>query len=453
MAELFGTDGIRGEVGSYPLTEEAVFTIGRALGVWLAEQYPQQKDSLKIIVGKDTRDSGRQLELTLLKGAQLESLEALRIGVCPTPAVAYLTKSFHAHLGVAISASHNPCSDNGIKFFDSDGYKLLSFSEKRIEEIFSDLFGKSKDIDLKSEDLPEELNCLRLYTDFARTHLKERDLSHLKIVVDCAFGAFSEIAPEVLRGLGAEVFPINNNPDGSNINVNCGTLHPEGMIKELLARKADIAIAFDGDGDRVIVADEKGNILDGDYILAILSQHFLKQNKLAGNSVICTQMSNLGLELYLQRQGISVIRTDVGDKHILEQMLRRNASLGGEQSGHIIMLERTTTGDGLIVALELIEVMLKANKSLSALGKELEKFPQTLVNIKVKEKRPFEKIPGLNERIKDYLAELGENLRILVRYSGTEKLARVMVEGRELSKISHIADSLAGIIQEAVGEK
>ncbi|MBL7091959.1 MAG: phosphoglucosamine mutase [Candidatus Omnitrophica bacterium] len=471
MERLFGTDGIRGEVGKFPLTQEAVFAVGRTLGVWLKEQYPQQKSPLKILIGRDTRESGDDLEVALSGGAKFAGLQVLCAGVCPTPTVAYLTCTLGAHLGIAVSASHNPCSDNGIKLFDADGYKLLSFAERRIEEIFFGIFADkirlnskldpSLDPSLKRnrkvyplglDDSRAEQDFIPLYLDFVKNILGGLRLSGLTVVVDCAFGSFSKIAPQALRELGADVVAINSEPDGKNINVNCGTLYPQAMAEELLRHRADIGIAFDGDGDRVIVADEKGNILDGDHILAVLSRHFLEQNRLTGNSVICTQMSNIGLELYLQNQGIRMVRTEVGDKYVLEEMLKTKANLGGEQSGHIIILERTTTGDGLIAALELIQVMLKTKKRLSELSGDLRKFPQTLVNVRVKEKRPLEEIPGLNDTIKRCQKELGEACRILVRYSGTEKLARIMVEGRCLPEVSRVADSLAMLIQNAVGE-
>jgi len=450
--KLFGTDGIRGQVGKYPLTRNAVFTIGRTLGLWLKQQYPKEKSSLKIIIGKDTRRSGSELELALLKGAQAEGLQARRVGICPTPSVAYLTRTLGAHLGVAISASHNPCTDNGIKFFDADGYKLLPFAENNLEEIFFSLSAQKPNLDLAKEDLGEELDSVSLYSEFAKSSLNSLRLAGLKVVIDCAYGSFSKIAPGVFRDLGARVYAINNQPDGTNINANCGTLHPQMMAQKILEHKADVGIAFDGDGDRVIVADEKGNILDGDYILAILARYFIEQKKLTGNSIICTQMSNIGLELFLERLGIRMVRTEVGDKYVLQEMLKAKVNLGGEQSGHIILLGHTTTGDGLVVALELIKVMLKTKKSLSELAQGLEKFPQVLLNIRVKEKLPLDEIPELNETIKRCQKELGRSGRLLVRYSGTENLARVMVEGRQASLVNHIADSVAKVIADALGE-
>ncbi|MCQ9208076.1 MAG: phosphoglucosamine mutase [Omnitrophica bacterium] len=453
MNKLFGTDGIRGKVGKYPLTKNAVFTIGRALGLWLKQQYPEQKSSLKILIGKDTRESGSELELALLKGVKYEGLKVRRIGICPTPTVAYLTHVLGAHLGVAISASHNPCTDNGIKFFDASGYKLFPLAEKSLEEIFFSLSLEEIDLNLSTEDLREDSKAVALYSEFAKNSLNSLRLAGLRVVIDCAHGSFSKIAPGVFRDLGAEVYAINNQPNGRNINANCGTLHPEMMAEETLQQEANIGIAFDGDGDRIIVADEQGKVLDGDYILAILAQYFTERKELAGNSIICTQMSNIGLELFLERLGIRMIRTKVGDKYVLEEMFKTKTSLGGEQSGHIILLEQTTTGDGLLVALALIKVMLKTKKTLSELSRNLEKFPQVLLNIKVQEKLPLDEISNLNQTIQRYQKELGRSGRLLVRYSGTENLARVMVEGREKSLVNHIANSVARVIKDAVGER
>ena len=452
MTKLFGTDGIRGEVGKYPLTKDAVFSVGRALGLWLKQRYPQET-SLKILIGKDTRQSGEGLEIALLQGAKKEGLEAVRVGICPTPTVAYLTHALDAHLGIAISASHNPGSDNGIKFFNADGYKLFPAAEREIAEVFRGLSSKKVSFDLNLGDSKEQSDCIPIYIDFAKSSLNGSGLSGLKIVLDCAFGSFSKIAPEVFRQLGAEVLAINDQPDGTNINVGCGSLSPEGMTKMILEQKADLGIAFDGDGDRVIVVDERGRVLDGDHMLAIFARDLLKQNRLAQNTVVCTQMSNIGLEIFLKKLGVRIIRTDVGDKYVLEKMLQEKVNLGGEQSGHIILLEHTTTGDGLIAALQLIKLMLKRKQKLSEFVQDLEKFPQVLVNVKVREKRPFDQIPGLTEGIERSHLELGGRGRILVRYSGTENLARVMVEGEDVSLVNRLAASLAKIFEDTEGER
>ncbi len=439
-------------MGKYPLTKEAVFSVGRALGLWLKTHYPQE-NPLKILIGKDTRQSGEKLELALLQGAKKEGLEAIRVGICPSPSVAYLTHALDAHLGIAISASHNPGSDNGIKFFNANGYKLFPAAEKGIEEVFFGLPFKETGLNLNLQNSKEQPDCIPIYIDFVKSSLNGLGLSGLKIVLDCAFGSFSKIAPEAFRQLGAEVLAINDRPDGTNINVGCGTLYPEGMTKVILEQKADLGVAFDGDGDRLIVVDEKGRVLDGDHMLAIFARDLLEQNRLAQNTVVCTQMSNIGLEIFLKKLGVRMIRTDVGDKYVLEKMLQEKANLGGEQSGHIILLEYTTTGDGLIAALQLIKLMLKRKQRLSEFAKGLEKFPQVLVNVKVRVKRPFGQIPGLTQGIERSKAKLGKRGRVLVRYSGTENLARVMIEGEDISLVNRLAGDLAKIFEDTVGAK
>lgn len=452
MTRLFGTDGIRGEVGKYPLTKEAVFSVGRALGLWLKQRYPQES-RLKILIGKDTRQSGEVLELALLQAAKRAGLEAVRVGICPTPTVAYLTFKLGAHLGIAISASHNPGSDNGIKFFDSKGYKLFPSAEEEIEKIFFNLTNKEEKLSLEPRPIKESSNKVNLYVDFAKKSLNGTSLSNLKIVLDCACGSFSKIAPYVFRQLRANVVVMSDKPDGKNINADCGTMHPESMAKKVITEGADLGIAFDGDGDRVIVADETGKVLDGDYILAIFAKNMLSDKKLAQNTVVCTQMSNIGLELYLEKLGVQMIRTDVGDKYVLEKMLADKFNLGGEQSGHILLLEHTTTGDGLIAALQLIKVMLKKKRLLSELAKDFEKFPQVLVNVQVKEKKPFNQIPGLEKTLKKVQDELDRKGRVLIRYSGTENLARVMIEGKDINQVNRLAGSLAKVFKDALGEK
>ncbi|MFC1699803.1 phosphoglucosamine mutase [Candidatus Omnitrophota bacterium] len=456
MKTLFGTDGIRGEVGKFPLTQSAVLTIARALGSWLKQNSPEHTSALKMLIGKDTRESGDQLELALAAGAQLEGVQLLRAGICPTPTVAYLTCALGADLGIAISASHNPGSDNGIKLFNRDGFKLPTEAENQIEEIFSKLYSKDQQAKLprralEAKPLEAELDCDPVYIDFAKRSLNGANLKGFTVVLDCAFGSFSRIAPRTFSELGATVVALNNQPDGKNINVNCGALFPQMMAEAVLRHRANLGIAFDGDGDRVILSDEKGNILDGDQLLAILGSALHKQNRLTNKIVVSTQMSNIGLELFLQNQGIRMLRTKVGDKYVLEEMLKQNAILGGEQSGHILILQRTTTGDGLITALELINILLQTKKTLSALSEDWQRFPQELINIKVRERKPFAEIPGFNDTLKQYQEQLGKAGRIFVRYSGTEKLARVMVEGKDKTEVHQIAESLAQVIAVAVG--
>jgi len=452
---LFGTDGIRGEVGKFPLTIQAVYCIGRTAAIWLKQQYSGQDLPFKIVIGKDTRASGLDLEQTLIKGMNKEGVGAVQLGVCPTPSVAYLTKALGAHLGLAVSASHNPGSDNGIKFFDANGYKLFDSAERALEQIFFAL-----DSDQQPELVQEQgcqdpdtfQNFIPLYVDFAKKSLNGFNLSGLKIVIDCAFGSFSTIAPRIFSELGAELLVMNNQPDGENINADCGTLHPEKLSQKVLESGSDIGIAFDGDGDRIIVIDEQGTIIDGDRMLEILALYLIGQKKLSKETVVATQMSNIGLELYFKNKGIRLLRTNVGDKYVLAEMFKSKANLGGEQSGHIIFLDRTTTGDGLIIALELLKVLLEKKVGLSQLCQDLERFPQTLLNIKVKEKRPFSEIPNLTETIERCNIELGETGRLLIRYSGTENLARVMVEGRGDDLINQIANTIATVIEDAIGE-
>jgi len=452
MTKLFGTDGIRGEVGKYPLTEDAILNIGHALGQWLKIHNPNVQGSLRVVVGKDTRESGSHLEEALLKGASLEGVRAICVGICPTPTVAYLTHALDAHLGLAISASHNPGSDNGIKFFNAKGYKLFPSTEEEIEKIFLRLIASKKEkFVLNNDHIKEDHDKVNLYVDFAKQSLNGTNLSNLKVVLDCACGSFSKVAPQAFRELGADVIVMNDEPDGQNINVDCGTLHPESMAKRVVKEKANLGIAFDGDGDRVIIADEKGNILDGDYIIGIFAESMLSEKKLAKNTVVCTQMSNIGLKLYLEKLGVRMIRADVGDKYVLERMLKDRLNLGGEQSGHILLLDRTTTGDGLLAALELIKIMVKKNKPLSELAQDWQKFPQVLVNIKVKEKRAFDKIPGLNEAFKKAEEELDKQGRVFLRYSGTENLARVMIEGEDAAQVNRLAEGLAQIFKSTLG--
>ncbi|MFH1045591.1 MAG: phosphoglucosamine mutase [Candidatus Omnitrophota bacterium] len=452
MKELFGTDGIRGEVGVFPLTQEAVCAIGKSIGIWLKERCGQNREALKIVIAKDTRESGDELERALLEGAHEEAITGIRLGTAPTPTVSYLTRALAAQLGVAISASHNPGSDNGIKFFDAQGYKLFPQAENEIAAIFFQLPPR-KPTTKQRLILEKEFDYFPRYLDFTKSILETTTLEGLTIVVDCAYGSFSQVAPRIFQELGAKVIALHNTPDGTNINVNCGTLHPQALAQEVIRNNADVGVAFDGDGDRVMLSDEKGVILDGDHILAILGSYLQEEKRLNNNLIVSTQMSNIGLELFLEQKGIRLFRASVGDKYVLEEMLKQKASLGGEQSGHIIFLEHTHTGDGLVAALELIKIMLKKKKPLSKLDQKFHQFPQLLVNIKVKEKTPFELIAGFPEAAERYRKLLGKKGRLFIRYSGTEKLARIMIEGKNLAEIEQMAQTLAKIVQDAIGVK
>ena len=448
---LFGTDGIRGTPGKYPLTDGMLFKIGSAAAK-LLRQRKQGTQRPKIIIGKDTRLSCYELETILANGIISSGADVLKVGIVHTPGLAYLTHYFNADMGLMISASHNRPEDNGIKFFSSTGHKLSESEEEWLESIIFSSF-------IKFDELPSSetgsINTIEdaqvKYMEFLKSCAPDLDLTGLKIVVDCGFGAVANFGPQLLRQLGAEVFPISDRPDGANINVGCGVLHPEVMADMVAKFNADIGLAFDGDGDRLILSDEQGNILDGDYIMAIIGLKLMKENRLTQNTIVTTVMSNFGFEETIKRAGGRLIRTPVGDKYILDAMRKRGFTFGGEQSGHIIFLDYSTTGDALITALQILKVMKETNKKLSRLSQCMRKLPQVLTNVKVREKMPFDSITRVSEVInqsKDRLESIG---RLLVRYSGTEPVARIMVEGKDERLIKEIADTIAKAIQDTLG--
>jgi phosphoglucosamine mutase len=379
-------------------------------------------------------------------------VDVLLVGPMPTPAIAHLTKSLNADAGIVISASHNPAHENGIKFFDKDGFKLSDLVEEKIEKlvksteiistnIVGDLIGKAYRID----------DAQGRYIEFAKSSIKSMSLSGLKIVLDCANGAAYDVAPKIFKELGAEVIVLNNKPNGLNINLNCGALYPHVIQQGVKKYNADIGIALDGDADRVIVCDELGNDVNGDHILAILCLDLKSKNKLNKDTVVVTQMTNKGFELAMADKGIKVIRTKVGDRYVVEEMKTNDYILGGEQSGHIILLSHSTTGDGIITALQLLRVMKQSAKPLSLLTKCMISLPQVLVNIKVREKRDFSSMPAVQDLIARATKRLGTNGRLLVRYSGTENIARVMVEGNNKAEITEIANKIADKIRSELG--
>ena len=460
MTKLFGTDGIRGTPGEYPLTDEMLYKIGKACANLLNYQKGVINSRLKIIIGKDTRQSCEKIEKILTDAISSCGIEVILAGTIPTPGLAFLTKRFKADMGIMISASHNKATDNGIKFFSHSGHKLSQKQEKLIEKI---IFNASVELGALSLDsagpasLPAGRQACfeevpRIYIDFLKSKAKDLSLAGLKITVDCAYGALSYIGPAVFQELGAEVHSANNEPDGHNINLNCGALYPENLAKLVVKYNADIGFAYDGDGDRVIIADEEGKILDGDYIMAIIGLHLLKKDLLPKNTIVTTVMSNYGLEEAVVNAGGRLIQTDVGDRNVTETLIENNLILGGEQSGHIVFLNHSTTGDAVIVCLEILKVMKETGKKLSELRQCMSKCPQVLINVKVKEKKPFEQIPQVWERISHCNSRLNGNGRILVRYSGTEPVARIMVEGKNKELIEEIAASLAEGIKQALGE-
>jgi len=449
VGKLFGTDGIRG-IANMDLTPELAFKVGRA-GAYVLSKGKKGK----IVVGKDTRLSGDMLEAALTAGILSTGLDVISLGVVPTPAVAYLTKKYNALAGVVISASHNPVEYNGIKFFNEEGFKLNDEIEEEIESYIE------KDHEIPLRPIKGEIGRTIMESDGYKhymSHLKStinHDFKGLKIAVDCGNGAVFSIAPMLIRELNAEVVVINDNPNGVNINVECGSTNPS-MIKSLvLETKADIGLSFDGDADRLIAVDEKGNIIDGDHILAICGTYLKEQGKLKNNTVVGTVMTNIGLDVYLKNNGMKVVKTKVGDRYVLEEMMNNGYILGGEQSGHIIFLEHSTTGDGMLTALQLINVMKETGKKASELNSIMTSYPQVLENARVRKELKDSYME--NEEIKSEIERI-ENMfkgegRVVIRPSGTEPLIRVMIEGKDKEKIEAVARDLARFIEERLGQK
>lgn len=439
MKNLFGTDGVRG-VANQLLTAEMAYKLGRA-GAYVLSTDSDKKPL--IIIGKDTRISGSMLEGALVAGINSVGGDVLRVGIVPTPAIAYLTKVLKATAGVMISASHNPVEDNGIKFFSSTGYKLPDALEDEIEEIyFNEIDNLPNPIGKDIGTTRDLENAIDKYIEFAKNTI-DVDLKGLKVVVDCANGAIFEAAPKALRELGAEVIAINDRPDGTNINENCGSTHPQNLQKAVVEHGAAIGIAHDGDADRMIAVDEKGNVVNGDQVLVTCGLYLKDKGQLKDDSVVVTVMSNMGLFKAFEKAGIKVYQTKVGDRYVLEKMLETGSILGGEQSGHIIFLDHNSTGDGLVTALNLLQVMIDREKPLSELAAQMEVFPQVLVNARVNNKDKVMNHPKFNQKIKIAEDELKGEGRILVRPSGTEPLVRVMVEGPDKNTIQQIAQELA----------
>lgn len=453
MDRLFGTDGIRGTPGEYPLTDGMLFKLGKAAAHHLLSQKKLSGERVKILIGKDTRLSCQRIETILSSAIVSYGIDVFLTGVIPTPGLAFLTKDFKADMGVMISASHNKPEENGIKFFSRLGHKLSEEEELRIEEfIFSYLIN----FDLptyKTSAISQIEDGQRKYINFLKSTTPQLNLKGFRVILDCAHGAVSNIAPSAFKELGAEVISINNEPNGININLNCGALYPQNMAELVTNYKADIGFSFDGDGDRLIMADEKGNILDGDYIMAIIGSYLLKKNSLPKQTIVTTVMSNYGLDEAIKNAGGRLIRTEVGDRYVAEACLRNNVSFGGEQAGHIIFLDYSTTGDALLGALQMLRVIKETNKRLSELAQCIRKFPQAIINIRVKEKRAFDSIPEVWEAINRAKSKLDGNGRLLVRYSGTESVCRIMVEGENQEFIEEIGISIARVIEEEIGWK
>jgi len=438
---LFGTDGVRG-VANKDLSPLLTFKLGRAGAKVLSKL---QKRPV-IVVGKDTRISGDMLEAALISGICSAGADVLKVGIIPTPAIAYLTRFFNADAGVVISASHNPVEYNGIKFFNKDGYKLPDAMEDEIEALLDDPKQVIESPAGINVGKTFEKDGVRPYVDFIKSAVNN-DFRGLTVALDCANGASYNVAPIILEELGAKVHVINNQPDGSNINVNCGSTHPQALCQFVKEVGADVGLSFDGDADRLIAVDEKGQIVDGDHVMAICGCYMKRQGLLKKDTVVSTIMSNMGLEVSLKRAGIKIVRTKVGDRYVLEEMLNGGYNFGGEQSGHIIFLDHNTTGDGILTGVNLIKVMVDEQKALSDLSKIMTVYPQVLINVRVADKSKY----SHNERIKDTIAKnqllLGDTGRIVVRPSGTEPLIRVMVEGEQQDLIDKVAKTIADVIE------
>ena len=442
--KLFGTDGIRGKANHFPMTGEIAFEVGRAAAYVLGKKHGRNS----ILIGKDTRLSGYMLESALTSGICSMGMNVVLVGPMPTPGIAFVTRSLRVDAGVVISASHNPYDDNGIKFFSSDGFKLPDSTESEIEKaIFSARLEKIRPEGAGIGKAYRVDDATGRYIEYVKsTFPKGRTLEGMKIVVDCSNGSAYKITPSVLGELGADVIPINHEPDGININADCGTAHPESMQRAVLEHKADIGIAHDGDADRTILCDERGEIVDGDKIMALCALDMKKDGKLKGDTVVATVMSNIGFELFLKKSGIKVVRTKVGDRYVVEEMINRGCNLGGEQSGHIIFLDYNTTGDGPVTALQVLSAMSRREKSLSELAFYIPIYPQVLVNVLVRKHGSTEDFPEIAAAVKKAEKKL-KNGRILVRPSGTEPKIRVMVEGDNMDDITAIAEEIAEVIK------
>lgn len=442
MGKYFGTDGVRG-IANQELTAEMAYQIGRCGGYVLAGQVPKPK----VVIGMDTRISGVMLESALVAGMLSIGADVIRIGVVSTPAVAYLTRLLNASAGVMISASHNPVEDNGIKFFGSDGFKLSDDTELLIEELMD------KEVDELPRPIGAGLGSVTVdieskysYLDHLKTTITH-SFEGLKIVLDCANGAAYELAPQLFRELGAEVYTIGAEPNGLNINDHCGSTHPEKLKEEVLRLGADVGLAFDGDADRLIAVDEKGEEVDGDYILCICGDAMNRAGKLKDSTVVSTVMSNFGFYKATKKLSLNTQKTAVGDRYVMAEMIRGGYNLGGEQSGHVIFLDYNTTGDGILTGIQLVDTMKAAGKPLGELKKVMKQYPQVLVNVRVQDKSKYVGNTAIEEAIVAVERQLGDNGRVLVRPSGTESLIRVMAEGPDKAELEQLVGSIVTVVE------
>lgn len=447
--KLFGTDGVRGRANRPPMTVETALALGRAAG----KLFRQHNGKHRVVVGKDTRLSCYMIENALIAGLCSMGIDTLMVGPLPTPGIAFITRAYRADAGVVVSASHNRFHDNGIKFFDSEGFKLADEWERQMEAVvaandFSDCLPLDDQIGKNTRVVDADGR----YIEFAKaTFAKKKSLKNIRIALDCANGAAWRVAPLIFRELDAELFLYGANPNGLNINDQCGSLHPEVIQKAIIEHKADVGIALDGDADRVIMVDENAQILDGDTLLAICARDMKQRGLLAHNTVVGTVMSNLGFMKSMEDLGIHVIKAQVGDRYVIQEMIEHGLNLGGEQSGHLIFLDHNTTGDGLVAALQVLRIMVETESRLSDLAAVIRKYPQTLLNVKVTSKPPLDSLSKVSETIRTVEEKLGDAGRVLVRYSGTEAICRVMVEGPKQAQVQAFADEIGDVIRAEIG--
>ena len=449
MHKLFGTDGVRGTANIDPITAETALQIGRATAYICKDKDHRHK----IVIGKDTRISGYMLESALVSGICSMGVDVLLIGPMPTPGIAFITRSMRADAGMVISASHNPFQDNGIKIFSRDGFKLPDHEESRIEDlIFNQTINQLRPTadDIGKAFRIDDANG-RYIVFLKNTFPDHLTLEGMKLVIDCGNGAAYKIAPAVFSELGAEVITIGIDPDGKNINAGCGSLYPEKLQQKVIEEQAHIGIAFDGDADRSIFVDAAGKVVDGDQIMAICALHMQRQKILKKNTVVATVMSNMGLEKALSRTGINLIRSQVGDRYVVEEMRAGGFNFGGEQSGHLIFMDHNTTGDGILSALQVLSVIVAEERSLAELSSVMEIFPQILLNVPVKKKTPVSKVPALTRQMAEVEKKIDGRGRLLVRYSGTENKLRIMLEGENYDEIKRYAEELADSVRKLLG--
>lgn len=446
---IFGTDGVRGRANHAPMDVETALALGRAAG----KIFRTRQGKHRVVIGKDTRLSCYMFENALISGLCSMGVDTLMVGPLPTPGVAFITRAYRADAGIVISASHNPYYDNGIKFFSSEGYKLPDAWEHEMEALiakndFSDCLPADPEVgrNTKINDADGR------YIEFVKaTFPRRQSLKNVKIALDCANGAGYKVAPLVFKELDANVFAYGVNPNGLNINEGCGSLHPETVQKAVIDHHADVGIALDGDADRVIMVDENAQIVDGDTILAICARDLKKQGLLKNNKVVSTVMSNFGFIKAMQESGIEVIRSQVGDRYVIQDMLKYDANLGGEQSGHMIFLDHNTTGDGLVSALQVLRIMIETDSKLSDLASFVKRYPQAMVNVRVASKPPLESLHQVKHILEQVEKSLSDSGRVLVRYSGTENICRVMVEGPKQKQVQQMANSIANAVKEEIG--